>query len=124
MMTLEQVLNAKPEGLIVGVVEFEDSKMIGILNDPMELDPSITRLAYALEVKVGLPFGPEKKVNIAFIMPELGIPEEFVTNAGTVSIYANGCAIAGLYSSALKKMVAAGRMNYEPSIAYRQPATR
>lgn len=125
MIALAQLLqkaSTDPGTFFVGVVDFEESKVIGHIEEPMDVDMNATRLGYPLEALVASK--DSTTVTVGFIRPEFGIPEEIVISAGAVSVYRGDSPIGKLYIKGIQNMGSSAPVGYAPSIISRPPVAR
>lgn len=120
MRTLLNILESPPKSFFVGVVELDGSSLIGVIDEPVGIELQLVRLSYPLEFLVR--HGKDNmEVVPGFINPELGIPEEIVLEAGSVSVHAGDAPFAQIYFEALRRITKGPQMKYEPVII-RRPA--
>lgn len=98
-MTLNEVLSGSPGQFFLGVVELENTQIIGIIDDPVGIELTAVRLGYPLEFAQKW---EETDVALAILVPEAGVPDELVIDAGAVAIHSGRSPFGQQYFENLK----------------------
>ena len=120
MTTMHEITNRPPGDFFLAVVVMDPYPVIGIIDDPVGIALSEVRLQYPLEF--WLPFQELKQgtpVNIGFIVPELGVPDEMVVDAGSVDIHTGNSPFGLRYFEALKKLIQGPATVFQPKLINR-----
>lgn len=120
MTSMHEVSNKPPGDFFLAVVSMEPFSVVGIIDDPVGIQLSEVRLQYPLEFWLP-PKGVDhnKDVNIGFIVPELGIPDEMIIDAGSVDIHTGGSTFGLLYFGALKNLIQGPATAFKPKLINR-----
>ena len=100
MKTIAEVFNADPRNVFLNVVEYENSKVIGVIDDPMGMDLSNTVLSYPLEYKT-LETSPTS-LSYIFRLPTDGLPESRHVNCESVELHLGSSPIGREYLKMLR----------------------
>lgn len=84
MTSIHEITSKPPSSFFLAVVELEGSSIVGIVDDPVGIDLSAVRLGYPIEFVQRWDNG---KVSQKLIVPECGVPDEMVIDAGSVSVH-------------------------------------
>lgn len=114
--TLQDFMNMNADTLAntyFGVIELENTKVVGWVEDPMDISQDKHQLRFPLEFKeipkVVQNNDNQKSVSeiqIVFFRPELGVPDEYITDsAADIYLYKAKSNFGLQYQSALKKML-------------------
>lgn len=105
MIAITELFSRVPRDLFVAVVELEATNLVGVIEDPLDLDPNNARLGYPVEYAAKLTkTGTECKCENRFVIPEFGVPEEKIIASDIISIHRGDSVIGMLYLKVLKEM--------------------
>lgn len=97
---LNDVLTTHPTGLFIGVVEFDHTKIVGVVDDPLGVDISALSLSYPLEYQTVHVDGGQ--VGFVFLPPTDGLPEQLHLSCDQVAIHSGKSHIGEHYLKTLK----------------------
>jgi hypothetical protein len=101
MTSMNEVLTKSPSDFFLGVVEYDKTIMVGILDEPLGLELSAVRLAYPLEM---IQTWTGQHIQQLVIVPECGIPEEVIVDADSVAIHQGGSEFGKTYFGNLRNL--------------------
>lgn len=84
MTSIHEITSKPPSSFFLAVVEMEGSSIVGIVDDPVGIELSAVRLGYPIEFVQRWDGG---KVLQKVVVPECGVPDEMVIDAGSVSVH-------------------------------------
>ena len=119
MTSIHEILNKSPGDFFLAVVELEGCSVIGIIDDPVGVALSEVRIHYPLEFLVRVREADPADADIGFIVPEIGLPDETIIDAGTVDIHMGNSPFGLSYFTAVKSLIRGPVMNYHPKIIKR-----
>lgn len=122
MTSLHEILNKTPSDYFLAVVDMDGSFLIGIIDDPIGISLSELRLQYPLEFMARSP--SPSRTELGYIVPELGVPDETVIDAGTADLHMGGSPLGLSYFAALKSLVRGPTTSFEGSIIRRPEANK
>lgn len=123
MITLHEVLNTpNPHNLFIGVVEFEDTMIAGVVDDPMGLDLAGIRLGYPLEFTASFAMDDRKVPfsGITFIEPELGLQNEDTVAPHRIQVFSGDSRFGHTYLKALKEIASKEPRHMAFKVVFRQ----
>ena len=101
MTSMTEVLTKNPSEFFLGVVEYDKTIIVGILDEPMGIELSSVRLAYPLEM---IQSWTAQNVQQLVIVPECGVPEEVVVDADSVAVHHGGSEFGKMYFGNLRNL--------------------
>lgn len=106
MRTLAEIMALEPRNtydVFLGVIEYDNRFVVGVIDEPMGIDSREARLSYPVEFMFRPKVDPSGAtlVELGFIEPVLGIPEERLTD-GQIDIHRGNSPIGVGYFGALK----------------------
>lgn len=105
MTSIHQILNGSPSdrsSFFLGVVEIDNVLLVGILDEPVGVELSAVRLAYPIEIIQKWDGG---LVRQRLIVPETGVPDEVVIDAGAIEVFSGHSDFAATYFKNLGELV-------------------
>lgn len=116
MISMQDLFNGS-SSFYIGVAEFEENKVVGILDDPIGLDPNSVQLGYPVEFLsqvVKDESSGQMSCGIQFIVPSLGIPECTVISTTVIEVYGPTSTIGRSYLAMLKRAVSEKHWDFPP----------
>lgn len=122
-VTLQEIVNTtNPHNLFIGVVEFEDIMIAGVVDDPLGLDLAGVRLGYPLEFTASFNID-ERKIpfsGVTFIEPEIGLQNEDTVAPHRIQIFSGDSPFGRTYLKALKEIAGREPRHMAYKIVFRQ----
>jgi len=105
MISLAALTSKEPADLFVAMVSLEVTTLVGVIEDPIEVEPTSMRLGYPIEFSFNLGKTESScQCSNAVIIPEFGIPEEVIIASDIITIHRGNSVIGQLYLRLLREI--------------------
>jgi hypothetical protein len=101
MTSMNEALTKAPSDFFLGVIEYDKTITVGILDEPLGIELTAVRLAYPLEM---IQSWTGQNIQQLVIVPECGVPEEVIVDADSVAIHHGGSAFGKTYFENLRNL--------------------
>lgn len=102
--SLATLLADHPDNIWLAVIELEQSKIIGVIDDPIGVDPAALAVSYPLEYRVSYLMEGDY-FGFTFIKPAEGLPEILYLNTeGGITVHRGSSQVGKVYLGALRDL--------------------